>query len=134
MRNLNPPPEAVAPAGSASPANKPADDLLQRQFTDLMEGVRKKLDEGKCAEAQLALSTLYGDPNLPADQLKQITELLDQLAGTVIYSRQSYLEPPYAVQPGDTIDRIAQKCKVPWQLLARINGLMPPGARTTMKR
>ena len=92
-----------------------------------MDGVRKKLDEGKLAEAQLALSTLYANPNLPADQAKQITELLDQLAGTVIYSRQSYLEPPYVVQPGDTIDRIAQRYRVPWQLLARINGLMPPG-------
>jgi hypothetical protein len=127
VHNLAPPPVAVAPASSTPPANKPADDVLQRQFNDLMDGVRKKLDEGKFAEAQLALSTLYADPNLPADQLKQITELLDQLAGTVIYSRQSYLEPPYSVQPGDTIDRIAQKCKVPWQLLARINGLMPPG-------
>ena len=127
VHNLSPPPVAVAASGTTPPANKPADDVLQRQFNDLMEGVRKKLDEGKFAEAHYALSTLYADPNLPADQLKQVTEMLDQLAGTVIYSRQSYLEPPYSVQPGDTIDRVAQKYKVPWQLLARINGLMPPG-------
>jgi hypothetical protein len=128
VRNLGPPPEAAATAGNASPPDKATDDLLQRQFADVMDGVRKKLDEGKLAEAQLALSILYVNPNLPADQAKQITDLLDRLAGTVIYSRQSYLEPPYAVQPGDTIERVAQKYKVPWQLLARINGLMPPGA------
>ena len=128
VRNLNPPPERRSRRGQRGRRHKATDDFLQRQFTDLMDGVRKKLDEGKLAEAQLALSTLYVDPNLPADQAKQITELLDQLAGTVLYSRQSYLEPPYTVQPGDTIDRIAQKYKVPWQLLARINGLMPPGA------
>ena len=93
-----------------------------------MDAVQKKLDEGKLAEAHLALSTLYGNPDLPADQAKQITDLLDQLAGTVIYSRQHYLEPAYVTQPGDTLDKVAQKYSVPWQLLARINGLMPPGA------
>ena len=31
-------------------------------------------------------------------------------------------------QPGDTLERVAQRYNVPWQLLARINGLMPPGA------
>jgi hypothetical protein len=128
VRNLSPPPEGAATGGSASPPDKATDDLLQRQFADVMDGVRKKLDEGKLAEAQMALSILYVNPNLPAEQAKQITELLDRLAGTVIYSRQCYLEPPYAVQPGDTIERVAQKYKVPWQLLARINGLMPPGA------
>jgi hypothetical protein len=96
-----------------------------------MDAVRKKLDEGKLPEAQLALSTLYVNPDLPADQAKQITDLLDELAGAVIYSRQSYLEPPYTVQAGDTIDRIAQKYQVPWQLLARINGLMPAGTPNT---
>ena len=138
VHNLAPPPEEKmsgrlmfngSDAGTVpEPAAKPADSLLQSKFTAFMDAVWKKLDEGKLAEAQLALSTLYVNPDLPADQAKQITELLDQLAGTVIYSRQSYLEPPYAVQPGDTIDRVAQKYKVPWQLFARINGLMPPGA------
>ena len=31
-------------------------------------------------------------------------------------------------QAGDTIDTVAKKYNVPWQLLAKINGLMPPGA------
>jgi hypothetical protein len=92
-----------------------------------MQAVQKKLDEGKLADAHLALSSLYGNPDLPAEQAKQINELLDQLAGTVIYSRQSLLEKPYAVQPGDTIEKVAQQYSVPWELLARINGLLPPG-------
>jgi hypothetical protein len=107
---------------------RPVDSSLQSTFNKIMDGVRQKLDEGKFADAQLALSILYGSPDLPPDQAKQITELLDQLAGTVIYSRQHHLEPPYVTQAGETIDMIAQKYSVPWQLLARINGLMPPGA------
>lgn len=90
--------------------------------------MQKKLDEGKLADAQLALTTLYLNPDLPVEQAKQITDLLDKLAGTVIYSRQHFLEPPYTTKPGDTIDTIAQKYKVSWQLLAKINGLMPPSA------
>ncbi len=94
-----------------------------------MEEVRKKLDAGKLAEAHLALSMLYrNNPDLPPDMAKQIVTLLDQLAGTVIYSRRHYMEPAYVTQPGDTIEKVAQKYDVPWQLLARINGLMPPGA------
>ena len=110
------------------PRPSPATMLVQSKFAKLMETVEQKLDEGQFAEAQLWLSILYNNPDLPPDQAKQITELLDQLAGTVIYSRQSYLEPAYTTQPGDTIGQIAQKYDVPWQLLAKINGLMPPNA------
>jgi hypothetical protein len=123
VRNLPPPPGL-----SASDAPPPTETSLQTQFNSLMDVVRKRLDEGKFAEAQLALSILYGNPDLSADQLKQITDLLDQLAGTVIYSRQHLLAPAYVTQPGDTIDTVAQKYNLPWQLLANINGLMPPGA------
>jgi LysM repeat protein len=128
VRNLSPPPETAVNGGVAPAADKATEELLQQQFSAVMDGVQKKLNEGELAEAQLALSILYVNPKLPADQAKQVIELLDQLAGTVIYSRQSYLAPPHVVQPGETIDLVAQKYKVPWQLLARINGLMSPGA------
>jgi hypothetical protein len=116
------------------PPTNPLDSVLQSKFAAFMEAVHKKLDEGKLAEAQLALSTLYGNPDLPADQSKQITALLDQLAGTVIYSRNHYLEPPYVTQPGDTLDKVSQQYSVPWQLLARINGLMPPGTESEVTK
>lgn len=132
VRNIPPPPNTMPNEpmiGSPAPAaEKPTDGSLQRTFDAFMEAVRKKLAEDKLAEAQLALSEMYTSPNLPADQAKQITDLLDQLAGTVIYSRQHYLAPPYKTQPGDTIESVAKKYNVPWQLLAKINGLMPPSA------
>ncbi|MBU4272596.1 MAG: L,D-transpeptidase family protein [Planctomycetes bacterium] len=120
VRNLAPPPGAPAAAGD--------DGLLWSKFTAFMDEVRKKLDEGKLAEAHLALSTLYGHPDLPEEQARQIVGLLDRLAGTVIYSRQHYLEPAYFAKSGETIEQVARQYNVPWQLLARINGLMPPGA------
>jgi hypothetical protein len=116
-------------ANNAAPPTAAAPDrLLQSKLTALMDAVQKKLDEGKLAEAHAALSVLYGNTDLPAEQAKQISDLLNQLAGTVIYSRKHYLEPAYVAQQGDTLDKIAQRYKVPWQLLARINGLLPPGA------
>lgn len=44
----------------------------------------------------------------------------------MIYSRKHLLEPPYIVQPGETLDQIAQKYNVPATLLARINGIRDP--------
>ena len=95
-----------------------------------MDAVRKKLDEGKLAEAHLALSKLYDNPDLPANQAKQINDLLDRLAGTVIYSQKHYLEPAYVTQPGDTLEKVSQRYSVPWQLLAKINGLIAPDVPT----
>jgi LysM repeat protein len=41
----------------------------------------------------------------------------------VIYSRQHLLEPAYVVKPGETLPQIAETYDVPWQLLAKINGV-----------
>ena len=49
--------------------------------------------------------------------------MLSQLAGTVVYSTEHRLEPPYTVQAGETLQTIAQHYQVPWQLLAKINGV-----------
>jgi LysM repeat protein len=53
----------------------------------------------------------------------QLVELLDQLAGSIIYSREHLLEPPYEVQPGDRLADIARTYQIPTELLAKINGI-----------
>ncbi|HEY4761960.1 MAG TPA: LysM peptidoglycan-binding domain-containing protein [Thermoguttaceae bacterium] len=117
---------AAQPASGSLPATLSSDSAFQSKFAAFMDAVQKKLDEGKLSEAQLALSSLYDNPDLPQAQARQVTELLDQLAGTVIYSRKHYLEQPYIVQPGDTLDQIAEKYNVPALLLVRINGISDP--------
>jgi hypothetical protein len=135
VRNLAPPPEspqATAPPPAnpyrADPPPAGENNLLQSRLAAFMEEVHRNLDAGKLAEAHLALSALYGHADLPPAAAREINTLLDQLAGTVIYSRKHYLEPAYFTRPGDTLETIARQYNVPWQLLARINGLMPPGA------
>ncbi len=98
----------------------------EQGFQRLMDEVYRKLDAGRLAEAHRELSRLYRDPGLTAQQARQVVELLDQLAGTVIFSRQSLLEPPYVVRPGDTLQSIADQYDVPPELIANINGIRDP--------
>ena len=45
------------------------------------------------------------------------------MAGVVIYSRQHLLEPPYQVQTGDTLERIADACQRSRHTPGAINGI-----------
>ena len=63
---------------------------------------------------------------LPPAAKQELNGLLDRVAGSVIYSRQHLIALPYQTQPGDTLDRIAEAYEVPWQLLAKINGISDP--------
>ena len=99
---------------------------VQAQFDTVMQLARQRLDAGQLAEAHKALSLAYSDPTLSAEQSRQVTTLLDQLAGTVIYSREHLLEPPYRVRAGETLQDIARQYQVPWELLANINGVSDP--------
>jgi len=112
-------PETSGPATTA-PAVDP------RAFEAAWEGVQEKLRRGELAQALFALSIWYNDPSIPQDKIEACQQLLDQLAGTVIYSRQHLLEPPYPVQPGDSLAQIAHAYDVTLELLARINGIEPP--------
>jgi lipoprotein-anchoring transpeptidase ErfK/SrfK len=96
------------------------------EFDTALATAQAQLDQGQLAEAHLALSQWFGHPDLSAAQEAQLIGVLDQVAGTVVYSRQSLVVPAYQVQPGDTLEQIAQTNNVPWQLLAKINGIPDP--------
>ncbi len=85
-----------------------------------------KLAAGELAEALFVLSVYHADPAVPDAEKSQIQPLLDQLAGSVIYSREHLLEPAYQVQPGETLDQVATRYDVPPMVLARINRLTSP--------
>ena len=63
---------------------------------------------------------------MPAEDEARLVDFLGQLAGTVIYSRKSFLAAPYTVRAGDSLESIAAEYQVPWQLLAKINGIDNP--------
>ncbi len=97
-----------------------------RRFTLFKRAIQAKLDEGRLAEAHLELSQRFDDPSLSPPQAGQVKDLLDKLAGTVIYSQEYLLEPPRPVRSGETLPQIAEEYGVPWQVLARINRIRDP--------
>ena len=95
-------------------------------FSATRLAVQSALDRGELSQALLLLSDWYGDPSLSATEATEVEGLLSQLAGSVIYSTEHRLEPPYMVQAGEKLEGIAQKHNIPWQLLAKINGISNP--------
>ncbi len=95
-------------------------------FASSWADAHDKLAAGRYAEALSVLSTWHDDPSLGLEESQRLDELLGQLAGTVIYSQQDLLAPPYVVQQGETLLSIAAPLAVPWQLLAKINGVPDP--------
>ena len=122
---------SVAPASHVRPTYPPAGPtgaatgVADNEFANSMQAIRKKLQERRLQEAHRTLSKLYFKP-LSQAQASQVTAMLDQLAGDVVYSREHHLEKPYLVRPGDTLPQIARNYDVPWLLLARINGIRNP--------
>lgn len=71
-------------------------------------------------------SKCFDNPNLSPADASRVQDLLDQLAGTVIYSREHLVESAHTVAPGETLQAIADKHRVPAGLLAKINGVADP--------
>jgi LysM repeat protein len=116
-RYATPIPE-VSPLAT-SPAPVPPPSPLAASWPE----IQTALDKQELAQAHKMLSEFYGNPALSADESQQVEALLSQLAGSVVYSTEHRLEPPYVVHAGDTLESIAAKYEVPWQLLAKINGI-----------
>ncbi|MEX0937151.1 MAG: LysM peptidoglycan-binding domain-containing protein [Pirellulales bacterium] len=117
-------PDAAASNDSSS-GHSPSGEQLS-SYEAAKESANQHLSSGKLAEALKILSSWYGDPSLSPLQEHELMSLLSGLAGTVVYSREHHLEPPYIVREGDTLETIAHEYQVPWQLLANINSLTQP--------
>lgn len=97
-------------------------------FRDALTAINQALERGELTRAHTMLSSWYGDPTLTPAEREKVKMLLNQLAGTVVYSTEHRLEPPYTVKPGDTLETIGNAYNVPWRLLAKINGVATPEA------
>lgn len=95
-------------------------------FETSWQSVQADLAGGQYGNALMTLSAWYGAPSLTTEQRERCQGTLDQLAGTVIYSRESFLEPAHVVGPRETLDEIAKKYQVSAEFLARLNGIEAP--------
>jgi LysM repeat protein len=103
--------QSQSPAASASPF-----DLALAQ-------IEKHLVTGQLADALKQLTVWYGNQELTPAQQRLVQDLLGNLAGTVIYSREHHLTQPHKVQTGERLEDIAKKYNVTAELLAKINGI-----------
>jgi LysM repeat protein len=121
-----PPMPLTAPPATAFDEAPPRQAPPSAAFASAWADAHDKLAAGRYAEALAVLSSWHDDPSLGLEESQRLEDLLGQLAGTVIYSQQDLLLPPYVVQQGETLLSIAAPLAVPWQLLAKINGVDDP--------
>lgn len=121
----DPLPAAASPA-SLSPAPAMGGPAAAAAFASDWADAHDKLAAARYAEALALLSVWYDDTSLGVEESQRLEDLLGQLAGTVIYSQQDLLLPPHVVAAGETLQAIAAPLGVPWQLLAKINGVDDP--------
>lgn len=122
---------AASGSGDAPASPDPVADTRSvgsSEFEGLMQSVRTKVADGQWYEALMKLTFAYTNFDLTEQEKKQTLELLDPLAGKVIYSQEHLIEPAYQVQTGESLFKIAEEHAVPWQLLANINSLQDPEA------
>lgn len=119
---------SAGPADPEQPAQGAAGD--RSQFEAEMRDVQAQLDANHLADALRGLTRWYGSGQLSTEEQAELYDLLDQLAGTVVYSQEHWLLAPHKVREGETLATIAAEYDVPWQLLAKVNGLSDPAALT----
>lgn len=121
-------PGRTAPNGSDGAADNRA--IAPESFSAAIQTVNSLLAENKLVEALRKLTKWRDDPQLTSADAQQLSALLSQLAGTVVYSRKHLLQPAYKIQTGDTLQSIAAQYNVPPELLAKINGIEEPNRLT----
>lgn len=96
-------------------------------YSAAMGRAQDLMDQNRLAEALGLLSQLYEHPKLSMAEHRELNAQLDQLAGTVVYSSDYFVDGrPYKVQRGESLKNIADTYHVPWELLAKINGIDDP--------
>lgn len=119
-------PSGASPlAGFGAPAGE-ANQTALSPFAPVMKETQQLIAENKLSEALTRLTRIYDDQSMSASEQQQVNDLLNQLAGVVIYSTKYHLVSPHRIDPGETLDVIAKRYNVPWEMLAKINGLTDP--------
>jgi hypothetical protein len=113
-------------ASSGVAARGTAAAISKYSFEQAWQKAELQIGDGELARALLTLSEFYGIPDLDAEAQSRLIERLDQLAGTVIYSRRHLLEESYKTNRGDTLRDLAARCNVSAMLLQNINGVQDP--------
>ncbi|XZE52710.1 L,D-transpeptidase family protein [Planctomycetaceae bacterium SH139] len=115
-------------AASGSSQQSLNDATAKTALANAIATADRQREKDQLREALATLSLFYNSPSLSSADRESLLGRLDWLAGEVIYSTRNLLEQPYRVSQGETLQDIAAKLEVPWQLLATVNGVSDPAA------
>jgi LysM repeat protein len=114
----------VRPSGMADQVS--SDQIGVRAYERARKLAKMLVEEGKYHEALATLSVFYQSPDLTPAEHRELLDLLDPLAGRVIYSREHLVAPSHTVRRNETLADIAKQYNVPMELLRKINGIETP--------
>jgi lipoprotein-anchoring transpeptidase ErfK/SrfK len=109
-------PDAYADASDEQGAILPAD------FGDSLQTIRGLIRSNQTLEAHAELSRLYWTYPTQRQTLKPF---LEETAEKIFASAEHQFGEPHLVQYGETLEQIGREYEVPWQYLARLNGITP---------
>ncbi len=119
-------PAGATPLAGFTTTGSDVNQAALSPFGPVMKETQQLIAENKLSEALTRLTRIYDDQSMSASEQQQVNDLLNQLAGVVIYSTKYHLVSPHRIDPGETLDVIAKRYNVPWEMLAKINGLTDP--------
>jgi lipoprotein-anchoring transpeptidase ErfK/SrfK len=95
-----------------------------------LQPIDRLLQSGDVLGAHRELSTLYWSK---PQWRGHIQERIEKTSHAIYFDRQQHFIDPYVVKPGDQFAQFAKTYNVPWQYLAKLNGVDParirPGQR-----
>lgn len=114
--------------GGATSSEDPASMALRTSLANAVATADRQCEKDQLREALLTLSLFHNTPGMTDADREALLPRLDFLAGEVIYSKRHLLEQPYRVTQGESLQDIAAKLGVPWQLLGTVNEISDPAA------
>ena len=113
--------ENLPPLRTAPPTNR---ETTIGQFIQSQRQLAESGDPENIRQAFILLSRLYELDRLDDSERTAMQPILDVLALKVIYAKGAHiLEPPYRVNPGETIESIAKDFNLTPAFLRKVNGL-----------
>lgn len=111
------------------PAVQPApvqNDPEREAVAAFIADAKQRISRGEVYQTLVQLSKYYNAPQLTPEETNQINQILSEISGEVIFKHPEKYFSTYTVKPGDTITVIAAQHQIPWQLVAKINGMSAP--------
>jgi lipoprotein-anchoring transpeptidase ErfK/SrfK len=117
--------ESVAGSSATTESPSLSASAASQAYENAKEIAMDKANRGQLKEALATLSVFHNAKELTNEQRKDLLDILDALAGEVVYSREHFLEIAYVAAKGETMEQVAKRYQVPAEILARINAVEP---------